>query len=105
MAKESFDKEIQFLRMLVLTSGAYSRQQFADRLGISVHTFDKTLRRLKRNRSHDVSTGTGCAKERIRRDAALQLLRFNGSYAAVLISSEVIERIRKSANIYVCLLL
>ncbi|BBH22272.1 hypothetical protein Back11_36170 [Paenibacillus baekrokdamisoli] len=47
MAKESFDKEIQFLRMLVLTSGAYSRQQFADRLGISVHTFDKTLRKLK----------------------------------------------------------
>ncbi|NOU95558.1 WYL domain-containing protein [Paenibacillus sp. LMG 31456] len=47
MAKEGFDKEIQFLRMLVLTSGAYSRQQFAERLGISVHTFDKTLRRLK----------------------------------------------------------
>lgn len=47
MAKESFDKEIQFLRMLALTSGAYSRQQFADRLGISVHTFDKTLKRLK----------------------------------------------------------
>ncbi|NEW07878.1 WYL domain-containing protein [Paenibacillus sp. SYP-B3998] len=47
MAKESFDKEIQFLRMLVLTSGAYSRQQFAERLGISVHTFDKTLRHLK----------------------------------------------------------
>ncbi|PYI50306.1 helix-turn-helix transcriptional regulator [Paenibacillus flagellatus] len=47
MAKESFDKEIQFLRLLVLTSGAYSRQQFADRLGISVHTFDKTIRRLK----------------------------------------------------------
>ena len=47
LAKESFDKEIQFLRMLVLTSGAYSRQQFAERLGISVHTFDKTLRRLK----------------------------------------------------------
>ncbi|ACT03569.1 helix-turn-helix transcriptional regulator [Paenibacillus sp. JDR-2] len=47
MAKESFDKEIQFLRMLVLTSGAYNRQQFADRLGISVHTFDKTIRRLK----------------------------------------------------------
>ncbi|OXM83515.1 WYL domain-containing protein [Paenibacillus rigui] len=47
MAKESFDKEIQFLRMMVLTSGAYSRQQFADRLGISVHTFDKTIRRLK----------------------------------------------------------
>lgn len=47
MAKESFDKEIQFLRMLVLTSGAYSRPQFAEKLGISVHTFDKTLRRLK----------------------------------------------------------
>lgn len=47
MARESFDKEIQFLRMLVLTSGAYSRQQFADRLGISVHTFDKTIKRLK----------------------------------------------------------
>ncbi|UUZ81457.1 WYL domain-containing protein [Paenibacillus sp. P26] len=47
MAKESFDKEIQFLRMLVLTSGAYNRQQFAERLGISVHTFDKTLKKLK----------------------------------------------------------
>ncbi|WP_422659912.1 helix-turn-helix transcriptional regulator [Paenibacillus sp. EC2-1] len=47
MAKESFDKEIQFLRMLVLTSGAFNRQQYADRLGISVHTFDKTIRRLK----------------------------------------------------------
>ena len=47
MAKESFDKEIQFLRMLVLTSGAFNRQQFADRLGISVHTFDKTIRKLK----------------------------------------------------------
>ncbi|MED1796683.1 WYL domain-containing protein [Brevibacillus nitrificans] len=47
MARESFDKEIQFLRMLVLTSGAYSRQQFAERLGISVHTFDKTIKRLK----------------------------------------------------------
>jgi predicted DNA-binding transcriptional regulator YafY len=47
VARESFDKEIQFLRMFVLTSGAYSRQQFAERLGISVHTFDKTLRRLK----------------------------------------------------------
>ncbi|MFC0215824.1 helix-turn-helix transcriptional regulator [Paenibacillus chartarius] len=47
MAKESFDKEVQFLRMLVLTSGAFGRQQFAERLGISVHTFDKTIRRLK----------------------------------------------------------
>jgi len=47
LAKESFDKEIQFLRMLVLTSGAFNRQQFADRLGISVHTFDKTIRKLK----------------------------------------------------------
>ncbi|MFD0715385.1 helix-turn-helix transcriptional regulator [Paenibacillus sp. GCM10027626] len=47
MAKESFDKEVQFLRMMALTSGAYNRQQFADRLGISVHTFDKTLRRMK----------------------------------------------------------
>jgi predicted DNA-binding transcriptional regulator YafY len=47
MAKESFDKEVQFLRMLVLTSGAYSRQQFAERLGISVHTFDKTIKKLK----------------------------------------------------------
>jgi predicted DNA-binding transcriptional regulator YafY len=47
VAKESFDKEIQFLRMLVLTSGAYNRQQFSERLGISIHTFDKTIRRLK----------------------------------------------------------
>ncbi len=47
MAKESFDKEIQFLRLLALTGGNYDRQQFAGRLGISVHTFDKTIRRLK----------------------------------------------------------
>lgn len=47
MAKESFDKEIQFLRMLSLTSGAYNRQQYAKRLGISVHTFDKTQRKLR----------------------------------------------------------
>ncbi|WP_138756489.1 helix-turn-helix transcriptional regulator [Paenibacillus sinopodophylli] len=47
MARESFDKEIQFLRMLALTSGAYNRQQYADKLGISVHTFDKTIKRLK----------------------------------------------------------
>ncbi|MEN1988334.1 helix-turn-helix transcriptional regulator [Paenibacillus hubeiensis] len=47
MAKESFDKEIQFLRMLSLTNGAYSRKQYAERLGISIHTFDKTTRRLK----------------------------------------------------------
>lgn len=47
MAKESFDKEIQFLRMLSLTSGAYNRKQYAKRLGISVHTFDKTQRKLK----------------------------------------------------------
>ncbi len=47
VARESFDKEIQILRMLVLASGAYTRQQFAERLGISVHTFDKTIKRLK----------------------------------------------------------
>lgn len=47
MAKESFDKEIQFLRLLALTGDAFDRQQFAGRLGISVHTFDKTIRRLK----------------------------------------------------------
>src|SRR6478752_6295636 len=47
MARESFDKEIQFLRTLALAGGAYNRQQFADRLGISVHTYDKTLRYLK----------------------------------------------------------
>lgn len=47
MARESFDKEIQFLRLLTLASGAYNRQQYADRLGISVHTFDKTIRKLK----------------------------------------------------------
>ncbi|UVI31091.1 helix-turn-helix transcriptional regulator [Paenibacillus spongiae] len=72
MAKESFDKEVQFLRMLVLTSGAYSRQQFAQRLGISVHTFDKTLRRLK-----DI-VGTVCQQlpEAQGREFA-DMLRFN----------------------------
>lgn len=47
MARESFDKEVQFLRLLSLAGGAYNRQQFAARLGISVHTYDKTLRYLK----------------------------------------------------------
>lgn len=47
MARESFDKEIQLLRLLALTSGAYTRQQLAERLGISVHTYDKTVKRLK----------------------------------------------------------
>ncbi|MFS0727253.1 WYL domain-containing protein [Paenibacillus sp. 1P07SE] len=47
MAREQFDKEIQFLRMLAMTGGSYSRQQYAQRLGISVHTFDKMLQRLK----------------------------------------------------------
>jgi len=47
LAKESFDKEVQFLRLMALTSGAYNRQQYAERLGISVHTFDKTIRRMK----------------------------------------------------------
>ncbi|MDF2837726.1 MAG: transcriptional regulator [Paenibacillus sp.] len=47
MARESFDKEIQFLRMLALTGGAYNRQQYAEKLGISVHTFDKMMKRLK----------------------------------------------------------
>lgn len=51
MARESFDKEVQFLRMLALAGGAYSRQQFADRLGISVHTYDKTLRYMKEMRT------------------------------------------------------
>ncbi|WP_322922864.1 helix-turn-helix transcriptional regulator [Paenibacillus campi] len=56
MAKESFDKEIQFLRLLALTGDAFDRQQFAGRLGISVHTFDKTIRRLKElNGEHDLT--------------------------------------------------
>lgn len=56
MAKESFDKEIQYLRMLALTGDAYNRQQFADRLGISIHTFDKTIRKLREmNREQDLN--------------------------------------------------
>ncbi|WP_127587214.1 helix-turn-helix transcriptional regulator [Paenibacillus koleovorans] len=51
MARESFDKEVQFLRLLALAGGAYNRQQFASRLGISVHTYDKTLRYLKEMRN------------------------------------------------------
>ncbi|ANE45244.1 transcriptional regulator [Paenibacillus swuensis] len=47
MARESFDKEIQLLRVMSQTGGAYTRQQFAKRMGISVHTYDKTIRRLK----------------------------------------------------------
>lgn len=59
LAKESFDKEIQFLRMLVLTSGAFNRHQFAKRLGISVHTFDKTIKRLKEIVSSQHATEEG----------------------------------------------
>ncbi|WP_127531428.1 helix-turn-helix transcriptional regulator [Paenibacillus kobensis] len=51
MARESFDKEIQFLRLVALAGGAYNRQQFASRLGISVHTLDKTVRSLKQTLS------------------------------------------------------
>ncbi|GFN31479.1 helix-turn-helix transcriptional regulator [Paenibacillus xylaniclasticus] len=51
MARESFDKEIQFLRLVALAGGAYNRQQFASRLGISVHTLDKTIRSLKQTLS------------------------------------------------------
>ncbi|PSK03132.1 WYL domain-containing protein [Brevibacillus porteri] len=47
MARESFDKELQLLRLLFLTAGAYNRQQLAERLGISVHTLDKTIKKLK----------------------------------------------------------
>lgn len=47
MARESFDKELQLLRLMFLTSGAYNRQQLAERLGISVHTLDKTIKKLK----------------------------------------------------------
>lgn len=47
VARESFDKEVQLLRLLSLAGGAYNRQQFAARLGISVHTYDKTMRHLK----------------------------------------------------------
>ncbi|MFD1990182.1 helix-turn-helix transcriptional regulator [Paenibacillus nicotianae] len=56
MAKESFDKEIQYLRMLALTGNAYNRQQFAGRLGISIHTFDKTIRKLREiNKEQDLN--------------------------------------------------
>ena len=72
MARESFDKEVQFLRMLVLTSGAYNRQQFAERLGISVHTFDKTIRRLR----EIVATVTKQLPEDQGRELA-DLLRYN----------------------------
>jgi predicted DNA-binding transcriptional regulator YafY len=51
VARESFDKEVQLLRLLALAGGAYSRQQFAARLGISVHTYDKTMRYLKEMQS------------------------------------------------------
>ncbi|WP_432774467.1 WYL domain-containing protein [Brevibacillus gelatini] len=47
MAKEGFDKELQLLRLMFLTQGAYNRQQLAERLGISVHTLDKTVKKLR----------------------------------------------------------
>ena len=63
MAREQFDKEIQFLRMLAMTGGAYSRQQYAERLGISVHTFDKTLQRLKSISGSSPLTGSDKDKQ------------------------------------------
>lgn len=66
MARESFDKEVQFLRMLALAGGAYSRQQFADRLGISVHTYDKTLRYIKDMRTTLASDASGDLAEGLR---------------------------------------
>lgn len=56
MAKESFDKQLQLLRTLSLMNGALTREQLAERLGISVHTYDKTMQRLKqisRTMQHD----------------------------------------------------
>jgi hypothetical protein len=73
MARESFDKEIQFLRMLALTSGAYSRQQYAEKLGISVHTFDKMMKRLREIAASSLNGRDGAAEQR---DMA-ELLRFS----------------------------
>ncbi|MFC4599953.1 helix-turn-helix transcriptional regulator [Cohnella hongkongensis] len=71
MARESFDKEVQFLRLLALAGGAYNRQQFASRLGISVHTYDKTLRHLK-----DMRTSLQPLSEKQESDLA-EGLRYN----------------------------
>ncbi|MFB9274125.1 helix-turn-helix transcriptional regulator [Cohnella cellulosilytica] len=71
MARESFDKEVQFLRLLALAGGAYNRQQFASRLGISVHTYDKTLRYLK-----DMRTSLQPLSEKQESDLA-EGLRYN----------------------------
>lgn len=56
MAKEGFDKELQLLRLMFLTAGAYNRQQLAERLGISVHTLDKTVKKLRRFSPPSTST-------------------------------------------------
>lgn len=73
MARESFDKEIQFLRMLALTGGAYSRQQYAEKLGISVHTFDKMMKRLR-----DIAAGSRAAREETREFKSMaELLRYS----------------------------
>lgn len=73
MARESFDKEIQFLRMLALTGEAYSRQQYAEKLGISVHTFDKMMKRLK-----GVAAGSRAAKEEPQESKSMaELLRYS----------------------------
>ncbi|MFC4776036.1 helix-turn-helix transcriptional regulator [Paenibacillus sp. GCM10023252] len=72
MARESFDKEIQFIRMLALTSGAYTRQQFAERMGVSVHTYDKTIRRLK-----DMVQASGIRRTDNSSDELTELLRYN----------------------------
>jgi predicted DNA-binding transcriptional regulator YafY len=73
LARESFDKEIQFLRMLALTGGAYNRQQYAEKLGISVHTFDKMMKRLK-----DIAAGSRAAKDDSQPSKSMaELLRYS----------------------------
>ncbi|MFD5022982.1 helix-turn-helix transcriptional regulator [Paenibacillus sp. NPDC058367] len=102
MAKESFDKEIQFLRMLVLTSGAFSRQQFADRLGISVHTFDKTIRRLKQVAS---STHQHLADEQSREFSETFRLRYYDSTDPLLLFLFRAKSVKESESQRVSLLL
>ncbi|SEO47919.1 YafY family protein [Paenibacillus sp. OV219] len=102
MARESFDKEIQFLRMLVLTSGAYNRQQFAKRLGISVHTFDKTIRKLKEIAS---STGGQLPEEQSKEIADALRLNYYDSADPLLLFLFRAKSLKESESVRLALLL
>ena len=58
MARETFKREQEVLRILFLDSGAMTRRQFADRLGLSVESLDKVLAELRKALGTTGASGT-----------------------------------------------